>query len=124
MLVDTREISSDVHYKIGKEMRWKNNIYKSMASVVTKSIDYFVQLTDDSVGCIEFFIEEEISYAVVKKYQKVKSYGHLMQVKATNTYQLYPCTEFRHKLIYLKFVYSYVSFMEFITTEPNLIECN
>lgn len=72
-------------YNIGFEMRWKKIVYKSVKSVITKSIDYFIQLGDGSIGAIEFFIQLDKAYAFVRKYIVIKSYNHLHQIQPTET---------------------------------------
>lgn len=52
-------IKAEINYEIGNEMIWKKRVYKSMVSVITKSIDYFIQLTDGTIGAIEYFIQME-----------------------------------------------------------------
>lgn len=113
-------------YKIGYEMRWKKIVYKSIASTITKSVDNFIQLADGSIGSIEFFIQLDRAYAFVRKYIVIKSYNHLHQIQPslTERHQIIACDSIRQKLIYLKFIYSNVSFIEIITTEPNHFECN
>lgn len=109
-------------YNIGYEMRWKKQIFKSMASAKTKSIDYFVQIADGSIGAIEIFIQLEKPYVVIKKYEVIKEFHHHKQIKETKQYELHPYNEIREKLIYLKFSYSNVSFIELVTLEPNHFE--
>lgn len=117
---------TDICYGIGYEMSWKNVKYKSTASPKTKSIDYFIQLFDGTIASIEYFINLEKPYAVVRRYDVVKSHGHLIQVKPSHerTHQLFTCDSIQQKLIYLKFDFSNVSFIEIVTSEPNPFECN
>lgn len=109
---------------IGYEIAFKKQVFKSSLSLVTKSIDNFVQLADNSMGSIEFFIQLSKPYA--KIYEVIKTCGHLKQVQSsgTNMHKLFDCDEIIEKLIYLKFTFSNVSFIEIITSEPNPFECN
>lgn len=111
-------------HQIGYEMRWGKTVFKSTASVITKSIDYFVQLTDGTIGCIEYFIMQQKAHVIVREYEKIKFFGHLIQVKSTDKYKIHACDTIVQKLIYLKFNFSNVSCIEIVTNEPNLIECN
>lgn len=113
-------------YSIGYEIRWKKNVYKSVKSVVTKAIDHFIQLADGSIGAIECFIQLDKAYAFVRKYVVIKSHNHLHQIQHNQTepHQIIACDSIKQKVIYLKFDYSNVSFIEIITTEPNHFECN
>lgn len=58
------------------------------------------------MGFVEFFLEMEKTYAVVKLYTVIKSQGHLHQVKtsATDMYKLVECDEISKKLMYFKCV--------------------
>lgn len=113
-------------YKIGYEMKWKNQVLKSVASYVTKSIDFFVELNNGLVGAIEFFINYgNTEHVVIRKYEKMdESHNHLKQIQRTDECAVFNCKEIRHKLIYLQYNYSSISCAEFITIEPNPYEGN
>lgn len=74
------KIQIGLKHKIGYTMRWKKHIFKSTSSIATKSVDYFVELTDGSIGIIEYFIQIDKLYIIVRKYSVLKSYNHLIQV--------------------------------------------
>lgn len=120
------EIQTNQNYKIGHEMFYKKQVFKSNLSVTTKSIDHFIELADESIGSIEFFIQIGIPYILVKKYDVIKSHSHLIQIQpnCNNVHQLLPYDSIHQKLIYLKFTFSKVSFIEIVTKEPNRFEGN
>lgn len=113
-------------YQIGYEMKWKNQVLKSVASRVTKSIDFFVELHNGFVGAIEFFVNYgNNEYVVIRKYEKLnESHNHLKQIQRTDECTVSSCKEIRHKLIYLEYMYSSISRAEFICIEPNPYEGN
>lgn len=66
-------------YDIGYEMNWKKQVFKSTASSITKSIDYFVQFLDGSIGTI--FIQMDKPYAIIRQYDVIRQIHHLRQVQ-------------------------------------------
>lgn len=115
----------DSKFMIGQEMSWKSRVYKSTSSVTTKSVDYFIQVSDGSIGSIELFVQFEKPWILLKKYEIIKIFEHFQQIRPTQgLYKFYPYDAIRFKLIYLKFNYSNVSFREFVTIEPNHFEGN
>lgn len=117
-------IQTGQKYKIGYEMSWKKQVFKSINSTATKSIDHFVQLTDGTIGAIQFFIQFEKPYVLMEEYRIVKVKNHLLQIEPNKPekYTIRAYDAIRSKLIYLKFDYSGVSFIEVVTIEPNPFE--
>lgn len=117
---------ADNQYEIGHEMSWKNQVFKSTSSKITKSIDYFVELVDHSVVSIDSFIQlNGVPHVFVKNYDILKTYNHLKSIKVSqNDYRLISYESIHRKLIYLKYTYSRVSQIEIVTNEPNRYEGN
>lgn len=114
-------------YFIGYEMSWRGQVLKSSSSTITKSVDYFIELKDKTIGVIEFFIQvNEDQFVLSREYEVINEYGHLKQVKRkiADEYQLSNCREIHQKLIFLRFNYSNVSWIEIATSEPNTFEGN
>lgn len=114
-------------YIIGFEMKWKSQILKSISSIATKSVDFFIELYDGSIGIIEFFVIcDEINYVVVRKYEVTAYIHHWHHVKRhhLNEYVVVKPNQIREKLIYLRFDYSKVAYIEVVTKEPNPYEGN
>lgn len=112
-------------YLIGYEMRFKSQLLKSVTSKSTRSADFFIRLHDTTLGAIECFIEfAGNGYVMIRMYEVVNSIGHLEQVvpSSTEKYRLAKCEEICEKLIYMKFNYSGVSFVEVAALEPNFFE--
>lgn len=61
---------------------------------------------------------------MIKKYNVLKTYNHLLQIQLNHeeTHRLYGYDSIRQKLIYLKYTFSNVSFIEIVTIEPNFYE--
>lgn len=81
--------------KLDMKLLLKKKGFKSSLSVVTKSVDNFIHLVDNSMGSIEFFIQLEKPYAVIKMYEIVKLHGHLQQVKPSGIYKLFECDKIK-----------------------------
>lgn len=116
-------------YHIGYELKFKRQVFKSCASIITKSVDYFVEMCDGTMGMIEFFfMVEGINYLILKQYEVIIIDGHFKKVKPTKNEQggeehkVFKCTDILRKLIYLKFTYSMISTAEIVTMEPNHYE--
>lgn len=107
-------------YEISHEARIRNEVFKSICSNITKSIDYFIEMTDQTIGVIELFVKhQENVYVLVKKYEIVHEKFHLndVEIKLPVERQLYSCDDIDEKLIYLKF-----GRIEVVTSEPNKFE--
>lgn len=105
-------------YTIANQIRIKNEIYKSVSSPITKSIDHFVKMNDGAVGAIELFVIDERScFLLLQKYEIVHQKYHFREVKRTEQRTLYPWWEIKETMIYLKF-----GTIEVLTKEPNRYE--
>lgn len=119
------QLVNDQKYIIGYEMCMNNEVYKSVSSTITKSIDYFIETLNGGLGVIEMFIQfNQCEYALIRKYEVLKQHDHLKIVQQTEDYIVIKCIEIRKKLIYLKFCYSRVSNIELVSMEPNCFESN
>lgn len=120
--------SKNREYKIGYELMWKNNeVIKSISSPRNKSIDYFIELRDDTVGTVNCFIEiNTILYVVIEENQimpqKNGNDHHLKQVLQKNELKIFKVDDIRRKLIYLQFKYANICSVNIISVEPNPFE--
>lgn len=104
-------------YNIAYEIRRNKKIFKSTSSCITKSIDYFIKMKDESLGAIVLFVRNgQQIYLLLKKYEISHKKYHLneIQLKKPIQHQLYNCDEICEKLIYLRF-----GNIEVTTSEPN-----
>lgn len=105
-------------FEASDSMKTQNHNYKSKKSRANKSIDYFVQLRDDTIGCIEFFVNNcENVLVMIELYEIVERHHHLLRIKATNEYNLINSNQLYCKLIYMKF-----GCFEIVSREPNFFE--
>lgn len=113
-------INGGSRYKISYEIRRNSEIFKSKSSHITKSVDYFVSMKDDTIGIIELFVRnDENVYVLIQPYEISHEKHHLKEVnlKKPIQYQLFHCNEICEKLIYLKY-----GKREVVTKEPNKYE--
>lgn len=104
-------------YNIAYEIRFKNEIFKSISSKNTKSIDHFVRMRDQTIGLIELFIRNNQNFFVlIRKYEVSHQKYHFIEIESKIPMQrkLYSCNDISEKLIYLRF-----GNIEVVTTEPN-----
>lgn len=107
-------------YSIAYEIRLKNEVFKSISSRTTKSIDHFIMMKDQTIGMIELFVKHlKIVYVLLQKYEITHQKHQLNEVKLKKTIQrqLYCCDDIFEKLIYLK-----CGNIEVVTREPNKYE--
>lgn len=117
----------DEMYAVSYEMSWKSELLKSVSSSSTRSADYFIELQDGTLGAIECFIHYNgIDYVLLRQYELVKSNFHLKQVQQNriDKYLVAKCEVIKRKLIYLKYDYSRVGYIEIVCIEPNFVEGN
>jgi len=112
------------NYAVGYEFKQRGIIYKSEFSKQTQSVDSFIQLSDNSIGEIQYFINSDKNYCVVKTYDVVKKHFHLVQIAPTKNIRVYACEKIQAKRMYSKYTYSRVACVEIVTKEPNYYEGN
>lgn len=107
------------NYEKFAEVSIAHCIYKSIASTPSKvSIDYFFQMKSGQIGAAMFFLEEDSKiYVLIRLYDQVSRKYHMVEVKSTENYLIFPFESIQAKVIYLKF-----PFCEVVSTEPNFYE--
>lgn len=94
---DNKYISSD-------SIKINSQNFKSVGSPVTKSIDHFVQLRNAEIGCNHKYVKNHGQIHVIfQKYDTIERMYHLMRIKQTEQYKVYPCSEIHCKLLYMEF---------------------
>lgn len=94
------------YYNIAYEIRIKNEVFRSLSSKISKSIDCFVRMKDETIGAIEIFVRNGRKTCVLlKKYEVSNKKYHFNEVKLKTPieHQLYFCDDIYEKLIYLKY---------------------
>lgn len=95
-LVDCEEISYGQNLlEIWKRLRIKREIYSCTHATVTKSIDYFIQTTDNEIGMIEFFfIILQLFCSRIKKNTKIQKKVRSIPPMLLSCIQLHCCRTF------------------------------
>lgn len=94
------------------------NVFKSLASKPTKSIDYFLEMKDGTIGSAIFYIKTmNEMYVLLNIYEMTKKNFHIWEVNGKNKVSLYPFHFIKEKLLYLTF-----GSIEIISKEPNSFE--
>lgn len=104
---ENKQINKSTHITIGKE------IYKSMSSKPTKSIDYFFRTTDEALGAAQFYIiKDDNIFVLFNIYSEVKRNFHLIEVEKTEIIVVLPFESLKEKLLLLNFGSIYVACSE------------
>lgn len=106
------------HLEVCDAIEASQHIYKSKKSRSSKSIDYFIQMLDQSIGCAQFFVKNGENYfVVIELYRIVEKHNHLLRIKATKEYEI-----FNYKQIYCKLMYMQFGVFEIVSQQPNFFE--
>lgn len=106
------------YFKKFAQISTPNGIYKSLASKHSKSIDYFFQMKNGTVGAAAFYVMDESSvYVLIQMYNEQQKNYHLTEIYPTQNYSVFPLDSIKEKVLYLKF-----STIEVITKEPCMYE--
>lgn len=106
------------HFEVSDSIEFNNHVFKSKKSRSNKSIDYFVLLKDDSIGCVQFFVKNHDSvFLLIELYKMVDKHYHLLRIKPTSEYELFNSNQIYCKLLYMKF-----GSFEIVSNEPNFFE--
>lgn len=106
------------HFDASDSIELNSHIYKSKKSRNTKSIDYFVQLKNNSIGCIQFFVKScERILLLIELYEIIERHYHLLRIKSSNKCELFDSSQIHCKLMYLK-----MGCFEIVAKEPNFYE--
>lgn len=105
-------------FEISHSCKINRDVYTSLKSPITKSIDYFLQINKSTIGCAQLYVKSDnIIYVLLKIYEVIDKHHHLNRIRATEQYNVFKCSEIDCKLIYMKF-----GTFEIIAKEPNFFE--
>lgn len=113
----TKKYDQILHQHDGKckSVTVGKTVFKSLESKSTKSIDYFLEMTDNNIGTALFYvIKNNEVYVLLNVYNIQKRNFHLAEVSRTEKTVLYPFDAINEKLIYLIF-----GTIEVVSKEPN-----
>lgn len=92
--------------------------YKSNRNRSGKSIDYFIQMKDQSIGAVQFFVQnDERVFVVIESYKIIEKNHHLLRIKATKEYEMFDCHQIHCKLMYMQ-----IGAFEIVSQLPNFFE--
>lgn len=97
-------------------IRLNGHIFTSTCAIETKSVDFFIQTTDKTMGKICFFFGSPLEPKIL-----LESYGnqyqnyHWTEIQQTEIFKIFSCNEIDEKLLYFK-----AGSIEYVTKEPNV----
>lgn len=90
-------------FQLWQRIKFNGVSYTSTVYRDTKSIDYFVLLSDKAMGKIRYFIETGSNvYALVANFTEHERSDHLIEVIESKTFSLFSITAIAKKLLYFK----------------------
>lgn len=105
----------DYSIQIWKRIKIKGTTYTSTSAVVTKSIDYFVQMLNGHIGKIQFFFgDERKPNVLLQEFEIIDQNFHWTEVEEIDSYKIYNYDQIHEKLLYFK-----AGSIQYITKEPN-----
>lgn len=89
-------LTEDENMCIFRRLKLNKNTYTSVFSIETKSVDYFVEMNDGSLGIVEFYFEmNNTSFVFLNKYQITVHHYHLKEVSESNVYTISECKQIK-----------------------------
>lgn len=108
----------DTNICVWESMHWRNQLFTSKNYKEVKSIDYFVCLSDGSLGAIQYYFKyETISYALFEKFHVVFQTDHLLEVQSTSLISIQKIEKIVDKLLFMKINNTYI-----VSRVPNKYE--
>lgn len=108
------DLTQQKYLTIYRRLNLNGHTYTSEVAKETKSVDYFVELQDGSLGTVQFYIKiNDVCFLFLNKYEIVYVHNHISEVKQTETSNFFLCKNIKRKLLFLK-----CSGIEYIVTEP------
>lgn len=107
--------SGQTTIKIWRRIKIKGQTYTSTNAVETKSADYFVRVSGNRIGKIEFYFGNNSAPSfLLKLYEITFENFHWNEIQSLNSFEICSCNEIEEKLLYLK-----VESLEYVTKEPH-----
>lgn len=99
---------------IYRRLNLNEHTYTSSIAKEIKSVDYFIEMNDGSIGAILLFTKvNDECMLILNKYEIVYAHYHISEVRNTKKSDVYLCKDIKKKLLFLK-----CSGIEYIITEP------
>lgn len=84
-------------------MKWRNQLFTSLAYRQVKSIDYFVSLSGGSLGTIQYYFKHNnTSYILFEKFEIVTRNDHYLEVNSTSLMSIQKTEAIVEKLLFIK----------------------
>lgn len=110
--------SNEMKQTIYKNVTISGQKYTSLKSKQIATVDYFVRLTEGTVGMIKFyFIHDLIIYGLLEKYEIIEKVDQFYIVKSSSIIEVFKASNIKTKMIYMK-----IGRNEIITEVPNRFE--
>lgn len=101
-----------------KSVKLNGEIFKSLLSKESTTIDYFIKTKNNVIGAVKFyFVRDFIIYALIENYRVMKNFDHFLCVEEMNTKQLIKFTDISEKLMLIN-----VGRKKYVTSVPNKYE--
>lgn len=99
-------------------MRRNGQLFTSKIYKEVKSIDYFVSMSDGSLGVVQyFFTHDDLCYLFLENFEVIHTVDHLLEVKSVSVYSIHQTENIDDKLLFMKINGKYV-----VTRIPNRYE--
>lgn len=106
---------NETSLQIWRRIRKSGIIYTSTSALSTKSIDYFVKMTNSQIGKIQFFFgDQQKPKLLLHCFENLHQNFQWTEIRESNLYEIFDCDE-----IYEKLLYFVSGSIQFITKEPN-----
>lgn len=106
-------------------IEYRNVIYTSTEYKKIKSVDYFVQFNDGSVGMVLFyFILGEIVHVLFEKFEicAEDNSNHIQKIKPSSTLEVRNIADIKKKLLYIEIKCALCQIKQYISYVPNHYE--
>lgn len=101
---------------IWTRIRLNGHIFTSTCAIETKSVDFFIQTTDKTMGKICFFFGSPLEPKILlQSYENQYQNYHWTEIQQTEIFKIFSCNEIEEKLLYFK-----AGRIEYVTKEPNV----
>lgn len=111
-------VSEEKNIRIWESVHWRGQLYTSTNYREVKSINYFVCLSDSSLGTVQFYFKYDNNfYAFFEKFEVLFETDHLLEVKSTSLLSIQKIETIVDKLLFMR-----INMRNIVTRVPNKYE--